>query len=122
MPPQNQPNQNPNNNNNQQVNGQPIPPPPINVPRRPHIPGAKSLPAEDLVRPDGFTLPVAEIKTRLQQAGYQPGRESIAAGNTPEESSMVVLALALAQDPKVRLYNAGIPEMRLRLPQLINAK
>lgn len=32
---------------------------------------------------------------------------SIAAGNNAEESSMVVLALALAQDPKVRLYNAG---------------
>jgi hypothetical protein len=66
-------------------------------------------------------LPVPEIKTRLQQAGYQSGRESIAAGDTADESSMVVLALAIAQDPKVRLYNAGIPEMRLRLPDLINA-
>jgi 3-mercaptopyruvate sulfurtransferase SseA len=66
-------------------------------------------------------LPFLEIKTRLQQAGYQPGQQSIAAGDTADESSMVVLALAIAQDPKVRLYNAGIPEMRLRLPDLINA-
>lgn len=72
-------------------------PPPLPPPRRSHVPGAKSLPAEDLVRPDGFMLPIIEIKTRLQQAGYQPGRESIAAGNIPEEASMVALALALAQ-------------------------
>jgi hypothetical protein len=50
---------------------------------------------------------------------------------------MVILALAMVSDPKVRLYNvrgaiwvyvkclcfqAGIPEMRLRSPKLINAR
>lgn len=78
QPPQQQnQQQNFNQNNGQTPNGQPIPPPTPNMPRRPHVPGAKSLPAEDLVRPDGYTLPVAEIKTRLQQAGYQAGREYV---------------------------------------------
>ena len=38
----------------------------------------------------------------LKQAGYMPGRESVAAGDDPAEASMVVLALAITQDVKVR--------------------
>ncbi|CAD5225135.1 unnamed protein product [Bursaphelenchus okinawaensis] len=79
-----------------------------------HLPGAKSLPAEDLVRPDGKIYPPADLMQRLRQAGYVAGRESVAAGNTPEEASMVVLALAMTYDSRVRLYNAGILELKLR--------
>ncbi|CAD5231573.1 unnamed protein product [Bursaphelenchus xylophilus] len=97
-------------------------PPPVGLARvvGPHLPGAKSLPAEDLVRPDGKIYSPPELALRLGQAGYMAGRESIAAGNNPEEASMVVLALAMTYDPRVRLYNAGIPELKLRSPHLIN--
>ncbi|KAI6213376.1 Rhodanese-like protein [Aphelenchoides besseyi] len=107
-------------NNNNQPPFTSSPAPPL-ITRRSALPGAKSLPAEDLVRPDGFLLNPSELKLKLQQAGYTPGRESVALGETPDEASMVVLALAMIQDPKVRLYNAGIPEIRLRSPNLINS-
>ncbi|KAH7695056.1 Rhodanese-like domain containing protein, partial [Aphelenchoides avenae] len=85
-----------------------------------HIPGMKSFPASELVQPDGRFVPIPEIKKRLQHIAYAPEKQSIVAGTSPEEASMVLVALALMGDLKARLFNGGIEEIRIRAPQLIS--
>lgn len=44
----------------------------------------------------------------LQHIAYAPEKQSIVAGTSPEEASMVLVALALMGDLKARLFNVGL--------------
>uniref|UniRef100_A0A915D971 BSD domain-containing protein n=1 Tax=Ditylenchus dipsaci TaxID=166011 RepID=A0A915D971_9BILA len=90
-------------------------------PQKSRIPGTKSFPADELIRSDGFFATTAEILQKLQNIGFLQSRQSIVAGNSADEASVVILALKLIGENRARLYNGGLEEIRRRAPQFISA-
>ncbi|KAF7633326.1 hypothetical protein Mgra_00007306 [Meloidogyne graminicola] len=90
--------------------------------QRGHLTGSKSFPADELVNPKGFLLSKEEILAKLTQIGYNRNYQTIIFGNTADEASIILLALAIVQDTKAKLYNGGMEEIRRRAPYLINLK
>uniref|UniRef100_A0A915P1P2 Rhodanese domain-containing protein n=1 Tax=Meloidogyne floridensis TaxID=298350 RepID=A0A915P1P2_9BILA len=87
--------------------------------QRGHLTGSKPFPADELVTPKGFLLSTEEILKKLTQIGYNRNYQTIVFGNTADEASLILLALALVQDTKAKLYNGGIEEIKRRAPYLI---
>jgi thiosulfate/3-mercaptopyruvate sulfurtransferase len=58
-----------------------------------HMPGARSLPYTELVRPDGIMLPPDELERRLLGAGVDPGRPVIASCGSGTSACNLLLAL-----------------------------
>jgi hypothetical protein len=48
---------------------------------------------------------MSPVENLLRQASNKSFAVLILLGNTADEASMVILALAMVSDPKVRLYN-----------------
>uniref|UniRef100_A0A1I8BHV1 Rhodanese domain-containing protein n=1 Tax=Meloidogyne hapla TaxID=6305 RepID=A0A1I8BHV1_MELHA len=90
--------------------------------QRGHLSGSKPFPADELVTPKGFLLSTVEILKKLTQIGYNRNYQTIVFGNTADEASLILLALALIQDTKAKLYNGGVEEIKRRAPYLISLK
>jgi thiosulfate/3-mercaptopyruvate sulfurtransferase len=78
-------------------------------PRRGHIPGAQSLPFEDLYDSHGELRPAAELEARFRQAGVQPGDTVVAYCHIGQRATAVLLAAETLGYP-VRLYDGSFQE------------
>ena len=78
-------------------------------PRRGHIPGAQSLPFEDLYDSTGALRPAAELDARFRAAGVQPGDTVVAYCHIGQRATAVLLAAETLGYP-VRLYDGSFQE------------
>jgi thiosulfate/3-mercaptopyruvate sulfurtransferase len=78
-------------------------------PRRGHIPGAQSLPFEDLYDSQGELRPTTELEARFRQAGVQPGDTVVAYCHIGQRATAVLLAAETLGYP-VRLYDGSFQE------------
>ena len=78
-------------------------------PRRGHIPGAQSLPFEDLYDTTGALRPATELAARFRQAGVQPGDTVVAYCHIGQRATAVLLAAETLGYP-VRLYDGSFQE------------
>ena len=78
-------------------------------PRRGHIPGAQSLPFEDLYDSHGELRPATELEARFRQAGVQPGDTVVAYCHIGQRATAVLLAAETLGYP-VRLYDGSFQE------------
>jgi thiosulfate/3-mercaptopyruvate sulfurtransferase len=92
-------------------------------PRRGHIPGARSLPFEDLYDSTGALRPAPELDARFRAAGVQPGDTVVAYCQIGQRATAVLLAAETLGYP-VRLYDGSFQEWgrRLDLPVESGAK
>ncbi|KAI1702213.1 rhodanese-like domain-containing protein [Ditylenchus destructor] len=82
-------------------------------PQRSRVSGSKPFPADELIRSDGFFATNSEILQKLQNTGFVQSRQTIVAGNTADEASVVILALKLIGEERARLYNKNsVDELR----------
>jgi thiosulfate/3-mercaptopyruvate sulfurtransferase len=86
----------------------------IDGPRRGHIPGAQSLPFEDLYDSHGELRPATELEARFRQAGVQPGDTVVAYCHIGQRATAVLLAAETLGYP-VRLYDGSFQEWGRRL-------
>jgi thiosulfate/3-mercaptopyruvate sulfurtransferase len=78
-------------------------------PRRGHIPGAQSLPFEDLYDSTGALRPAAELDARFRQAGVQKGDTVVAYCHIGQRATAVLLAAETLGYP-VRLYDGSFQQ------------
>jgi thiosulfate/3-mercaptopyruvate sulfurtransferase len=78
-------------------------------PRRGHIPGARSLPFEDLYDSTATLRPAAELSARFRAAGVQPGDTVVAYCHIGQRATAVLLAAETLGYP-VRLYDGSFQE------------
>jgi thiosulfate/3-mercaptopyruvate sulfurtransferase len=78
-------------------------------PRRGHIPGAKSLPFEDLYDAQGRLRSPAELTARFHQAGVTQGDTVVAYCHIGQRATAVLLAAETLGYP-VRLYDGSFQE------------
>jgi thiosulfate/3-mercaptopyruvate sulfurtransferase len=78
-------------------------------PRRGHIPGAQSLPFEDLYDSTGALRPAAALEARFRTAGVQPGDTVVAYCHIGQRATAVLLAAETLGYP-VRLYDGSFQE------------
>jgi thiosulfate/3-mercaptopyruvate sulfurtransferase len=78
-------------------------------PRRGHIPGAQSLPFEDLYDSTGALRQAAELDARFRAAGVQPGDTVVAYCHIGQRATAVLLAAETLGYP-VRLYDGSFQE------------
>jgi thiosulfate/3-mercaptopyruvate sulfurtransferase len=78
-------------------------------PRPGHIPGAQSLPFEDLYDSHGALRPATELAARFRQAGVQPGDTVVAYCHIGQRATAVLLAAETLGYP-VRLYDGSFQE------------
>lgn len=78
---------------------------------RGHLPGAVSLPATDLLAPDGSLLPPSELQRVLAAHGLHAGRPVTAYCHTSDRSCLVWFALReVLGYSSVRVYDGGWEE------------
>jgi thiosulfate/3-mercaptopyruvate sulfurtransferase len=78
-------------------------------PRRGHIPGAQSLPFEDLYDSTGALRPAAQLDARFRAAGVHPGDTVVAYCHIGQRATAVLLAAESLGYP-VRLYDGSFQE------------
>jgi thiosulfate/3-mercaptopyruvate sulfurtransferase len=86
----------------------------LDGPRRGHIPGATSLPFEDLYDSHGELRPATELEARFRKAGVQPGDTVVAYCHIGQRATAVLLAAETLGYP-VRLYDGSFQEWGRRL-------
>ncbi len=86
----------------------------LDGPRRGHIPGAQSLPFEDLYDSHGELRPATELEARFRTAGVQPGDTVVAYCHIGQRATAVLLAAETLGHP-VRLYDGSFQEWGRRL-------
>jgi thiosulfate/3-mercaptopyruvate sulfurtransferase len=73
-----------------------------------HIPGALSIPREELIDPDqGGFLPPEELRRRLQASGVEPGKRVVAYCNGGVASTSVLFALSMLGYPDLTNYDGS---------------
>lgn len=87
---------------------------PDDGPRRGHIPGAQSLPFEDLYNEHNQLRSAEELDARFRRAGVQPGDTVVAYCHIGQRATAVLLAAATLGYP-VRLYDGSFQEWGRRL-------
>ena len=75
-----------------------------------HMPGAKNLPYDRLVGPDGRLLPPADIRDVLRKAGIDLARPAITSCGSGVTAALLVLALARIGKEDVALYDGSWAE------------
>lgn len=75
-----------------------------------HIPGAASLPAVELLAPDGTMLPVEALRARLDAAGADGSRPVVTSCGSGVSAAVITLALARAGLPIGALYDGSWTE------------
>jgi thiosulfate/3-mercaptopyruvate sulfurtransferase len=75
-----------------------------------HMPGAVSVPASDMIGPDGVFLAPAALRARFAAAGVDGGRPVVTSCGTGVTASIVTLGLRLAGLPEGALYDGSWTE------------
>jgi thiosulfate/3-mercaptopyruvate sulfurtransferase len=78
-------------------------------PRRGHIPGAQSLPFEELWHGDNYLLSADSLAARFRAAGVQPGDTVVAYCHIGQRATAVLLAASTLGHP-IRLYDGSFQE------------
>jgi thiosulfate/3-mercaptopyruvate sulfurtransferase len=72
-----------------------------------HIPGAKNLPFNELVGPDGTLLPARELRERIQHAGIDLSRPVVASCGSGVSAGAIALSLHLLGHREVAVYDGS---------------
>jgi thiosulfate/3-mercaptopyruvate sulfurtransferase len=75
-----------------------------------HVPGSVNLPFTDLVRPDGTTLPLEELRRRLVEAGIDLSRPVVATCGSATSACALVLGLHLIGHTHTAVYDGAWAE------------
>lgn len=75
-----------------------------------HMPGSSSLPASDLIAPDGTMLPRAELRARFAAAGVDGSRPVITSCGTGVTATILTLGLIQAGFPAGAVYDGSWTE------------
>jgi thiosulfate/3-mercaptopyruvate sulfurtransferase len=78
-------------------------------PRRGHVPGAQSLPFEELWSSDNYMLPRDSLMAHFRAVGVQPGDTVVAYCHIGQRATAVLLAARLLGYP-VRLYDGSFQD------------
>lgn len=79
-----------------------------------HIPGARSLPASDLLQNGRFMQPLDALRARLAQAGADGSRPVVTSCGTGVSAAIITFALHLAGLPEGALYDGSWTEWASR--------
>jgi thiosulfate/3-mercaptopyruvate sulfurtransferase len=79
-----------------------------------HIPGAKNLPASELLRPDNTFLPAAALRARFAAAGVDGSHPVITSCGTGVSAAILTLGLTLAGHDPGALYDGSWTEWASR--------
>ncbi len=79
-----------------------------------HMPGAASLPATELLRPDQTMLPPDALRARFAQAGADGVRPVVTSCGTGVTAAILTLGLAVAGLPEGALYDGSWTEWASR--------
>jgi thiosulfate/3-mercaptopyruvate sulfurtransferase len=79
-----------------------------------HIPGARSLPATDLLAPDQTMLPPDRLRALFAQAGVDGARPVVTSCGTGVTAAILTLGLAVAGLPEGALYDGSWTEWAAR--------
>lgn len=75
-----------------------------------HIPGARSLPATELLGPDQTMLPTPALRARLAEAGADGTRPVVTSCGTGVTAAILTLGMAVAGLPEGALYDGSWTE------------
>lgn len=75
-----------------------------------HIPGARNVPYPELVSEDGTLLPADQLRRRFEGAGVDLSRPAITSCGSGVSACAVALALTLAGQPDVAVYDGSWTE------------
>jgi thiosulfate/3-mercaptopyruvate sulfurtransferase len=79
-----------------------------------HIPGARSLPASELLAPDKTMLPPAQLRARFEAAGIDGSRPVVTSCGTGVSAAALTLGLHVAGLPEGALYDGSWTEWASR--------
>ncbi len=79
-----------------------------------HIPGARSLPAGELLAPDQTMLAPAELRARFEAAGFDGSHPIVTSCGTGVTAAILTLGLAVAGLPEGALYDGSWTEWASR--------
>ncbi len=78
--------------------------------RRGHVPGSRSLPFTELVRPDGTILPDDQLRRRIETAGVDLSQPIVATCGSGTSACTLVLSLALLGHQDAAVYDGAWSE------------
>ena len=72
-----------------------------------HIPGARNVPREALIAPDGTFQPAPELLKTLHNAGAAPNRRNVAYCNGGVAATSILFALSMLDYPRLTNYDGS---------------